>query len=178
MRSIFILLFGFLSISSPMSAQLPQTHAYATYPGLPALTDSALQARWGVPAWHGSGVSGEAKVPVQHSIYRLADLSEPVDVFSRAGEVLRIDIDYPAIPDVPALLQALGEPALRLDYHFDVIVMAGLRWAYPARGIAFDLNDDYSVVISVCLFVPTSPEAYRAEVHTSEPIREFPWQED
>lgn len=155
-----------------------QTSAYANFQGLPALSDSALQATWGEPAWQGSSTSGAAYIPVQHAIYRLDGLADPVHVYSRAGQVMRVDVRFPAIPDVPALLQALGEPALKLDYHFDVAVMEGLRWAYPARGIALDLNDDHSVVIGICLFVPTSAAAYRAEIHTSAPIREFPLQDD
>lgn len=154
-----------------------QTSAYATFQGLPTLPDSALQAAWGQPAWHGSNTSGESYLAVQQAIYRLDGLADPVHVFSRGDTVLRIEVAYPVIQDVPALLRALGEPALRLDYHFDVAIMQGLRWVFPTRGIALDLNDDHSVVIGICLFVPTSAAAYRAEIHTSEPIREFPLDE-
>lgn len=175
------------SISNPMNQTSPtdsahllkilQTSAYATFQGLPALPDSALQATWGQPAWHGSNTSGESYLAVQQAIYRLEGVADPVHVFSRGDTVLRIEVAYPVIQDVPALLRALGEPALRLDYHFDVAIMQGLRWVFPARGIALDLNDDHSVVIGICLFVPTSAAAYRAEIHTSEPIREFPLDE-
>lgn len=182
LSSMWLLFILLLLPAQAYAQQLPMDflnpNAYATYNGLPALPDSALYASWGQPAWHGSNTSGESDLPVQQAIYRLQGVADPVHVFSRGDTVLRIGIAYPAIPDVPALLKALGEPALKLDYHFDVAIMQGLRWAYPARGIALDLNDDHSVVIGICLFVPTTAAAYRAEIHTSKPIREFPLSED
>lgn len=63
---------------------------------------------------------------------------------------------------VRALLDALGEPDAKRDYHWTTIPVSQGEWIYAARGLTLFLNTDHQTVVRVAVYAPSTVEAYEA----------------
>jgi hypothetical protein len=145
----------------------------STWRGLPHCTLAGL-----APLELGSDetvtVLGEAKAQVVYRRARTTTYAEVLTVWLRAGAVVRISVELPALPDVPGLLQALGPPDAKLDAWRATVAVRSpeSEWVWAARGLALVLSSDRSNVLQLIVYPPMVLDTYRAQVRFDEPPRE------
>jgi len=106
----------------------------------------------------GAGTLGEAREEAQFTMLRVPGYAQPVRVWFRGVQVVLLDAEYPEI--APGEIEALGEPAVRLDYTWGRLQLEGGQHVWPDRGLALFVNPDNGALIHLSAFTPTSLEHY------------------
>jgi hypothetical protein len=121
-------------------------------------------------------VIGEGKAQAVYRRAQAAAYAEPLTIWLRGGTVARISVELPALPDVPALLHALGPPDAKLDAWRATVPVRSpeSEWVWAARGLALVLSTDRSNVRQLVVYPPTTVETYRAQIRFDEAPREQP----
>jgi hypothetical protein len=98
---------------------------------------------------------------------------EPVRGWFDAGQLVLLDVEYPAPPEGwQALVRALGEPAAKLDFAWHIHSLPGAEWVYAERGLAVVVKPDPGLILRVALFAPTTVEHYQRELRVVSRYRE------
>lgn len=91
----------------------------------------------------------------------LAGYYQPRFTYHR-GDLMLFDGRNPELSCTSAeLLEALGEPAAKLDWDAGTLPLPGMEWVWPERGIALYLGGDADHVSHVALFAATTSEEYK-----------------
>jgi hypothetical protein len=139
---------------------------FADMRGLPAgcrLDDVATEL--GVRARSDTGVLGEQPRQVSFQMAVASGYTDPIRVWCDQAVLLMLDAEYPEPSGGwPALRAALGPPEAKLDYHWDVVNVAGGEWVYPSRGLSVFLAPALDTVVRIAAFTPTSLAVYRRMV--------------
>ena len=134
-----------------------------SWEGLPAGTQAAdlepvVAAPADAPAMAGLGLR---KAFVRFGELAGTDLDAEVWVSPESDDVWLAAIEDAPFAGTPAhVLQALGEPAQRLDNSLGTVRLPGSEWVYPDRGLAVFADVEDERVWRVALFTPCSPEEY------------------
>lgn len=124
---------------------------------------------------HARGTLGRAKIRTNFRRHVADGYSEPLKVWFRDDDVVAIEVSYPDLPyPDEELLNLLGEPATRFDYHLDVLPISGGSWVYPDRGLALFLDAANEKVMRLSLFTRCSLEEYVEEIKPDAAPEEFP----
>lgn len=147
-----------------------------TWTGLPATCTLAALSGLEVGDEETHTVLGEGAVPAVYRRARAASYSEGIAVWLRDGQIVRISVRLPELPDPPGLLRALGTPDAKLDTWSAVtpMLLHEAEWVYPQRGVALVLSSDKCNVLELIVYVPTSIEGYRKRLRFFESPREHP----
>lgn len=100
--------------------------------------------------------------------------AETMKLWVRDGDVVRISIPLPELPDPRALLRTLKEPDGKLDTYFATspTVHKQGEWVYASRGLALVLSFDRAVVMELVVFPATTLDDYVKRLRYAEPPRE------
>jgi hypothetical protein len=119
---------------------------------------------------------GEAQVQASYRNARTAAFSENPQVWLRDGAVVRISVEHPGLPELPALLGALGAPEAKLDAWAATVPkrIPESEWVWPSRGIALVISGGEPPAEQLIVFAPTTLAQYRAQLRYDVAPREFP----
>lgn len=126
------------------------------------------------------GKLGSEFIPTFYKVCSVTAYAEPVHVWFRDTEIVKIEVNYPHLSDerFASLLASLGQPVAKLDYYFHTFSISRGEWVYPARGIALFLNGDESGLVKWSLFHASTLDDYTRRIRPPyTPAREFPLEE-
>ena len=149
---------------------------FSTWRGLPPHCTLAALAPLELGSDETVTVLGEGKAQAVYRRARATAYAEALTIWLRGGTVARISVELPALPDVPALLHALGPPDAKLDAWRATVPVRSpeSEWVWAARGLALVLSTDRSNVMQLVVYPPTTVETYRAQLRFDETPREQP----
>jgi len=149
---------------------------FSTWRGLPAHCTLAALARLELGSDETATVLGEGKAPAAYRRARTTAYTELLTLWLRDSAVVRISAELPALPDVPALLHALGPPDAKLDAWRATVPVRSpeSEWVWAARGLALVLSTDHSKVMQLIVYSPTTVDTYRGQIRFDEAPREQP----
>lgn len=144
-----------------------ESRAWRDWKGLPTCSVEAWSARFpSLSKAHGRGLLGEEPAPAEVRSLSLSGYDHPLEVWSRAGEVVLVAVEYPGDDaGLRALSGELGEPSARLDWAQRTLTYREAARVFPARGVALLDAVDGSVVLRVNLFAPQDAASYAAALH-------------
>ena len=80
----------------------------------------------------------------------------------RDGALVLVDGMNPELAGgVAPLLDDLGEPAARFDWHYGTLPIAAGEWVYPERGITVFLNTANNKALHIALYQATTLKDYQ-----------------
>ncbi len=80
-------------------------------------------------------------------------------------QILLLDVEYPSLdPDLPSLLQVLGEPASKLDSYLGTYRLTESEWVFPSRGLTLYLNPETEMLLRLAVYPITDLENYRRNI--------------
>lgn len=124
---------------------------------------------------YGQGTLGRSNNPALFRMHIAEAYSQGLKVWFADEHIRLVEIEFPALPyPLHELLQQIGEPETKLDYHLDIMPVPSGAWIYPARGLALYLDAGHANVMRLGLFPPCSIDEYLENVHPDAPIRELP----
>ena len=99
----------------------------------------------------------------------------PVRVWSDESRVLMLDVEYPSLsPAVADLLNHLGEPEAKFDYHWRTMRIEKGEWVYADRGLTLFLSSDHSRTFQLAVFPRTTMQGYEENFQLDLGERRFP----
>ncbi|MCC6463601.1 MAG: hypothetical protein IT260_24235 [Saprospiraceae bacterium] len=115
----------------------------------------------------GSALLGEKLEEASFEQYKIDGIEQPVKVWFRDQDILKIDIFYPTEWQLsPSALQSVyGKAPAVADYYQFTSLLKDKVWVYPSKGLAIFFNADDSRVTQVSLFKPNSRKEYLQTLH-------------
>jgi hypothetical protein len=119
---------------------------------------------------------GNEYIQTSYKVCSLDNYPEPIQVWFKGEEIVKIEAQYVNLSsdEFKAIIQAF-EPVNKFDYYLGVVLMSQAEWAFPERGISLFLNSDYTGLVKISIYHPTSLDEYIRRIRVqSAPAREFP----
>jgi hypothetical protein len=163
--------------SCAAALDLLATNRLAAWQGLPHDCDiDALSRRLGAPLGGPARATlGQEQRPTEFMVFRLDGQSRPLRAFEEQRRVLLLDLEYPVFDDdADELRTALGDPAARLDFPWNVLLLKEAEWVYPARGLTLYINPDTRKVLRWAVYAPTDLDAYMRRLRLQLAEHELP----
>lgn len=150
---------------------------YRNWKGLPAglqisEVDAALPR---LRDEYGIGKLGNTFRPAMFRMHVAEGYPFNLKVWFREERVVLIEMNHPRLSHPSQeLLKGLGKPEDKLDYHLDVLPVAGGAWIYPKRGITVFLDVGLTEVMRIAVYPSCSRTEYLEQLHPSGQVREQP----
>ena len=91
------------------------------------------------------------------------------------SELVMLELMYPGPRlDAAELVEKLGKPLERLDYHLDIGQVVGGAYVFSQQGVTLFLDDAHRRVQKVALYRPCSLDHYKSELYFDAEMRELP----
>jgi hypothetical protein len=150
---------------------------FGEWQGLPSTCSiDDLSRRFGPPLGGPARAAlGEDQLPTDFMVFGLNGQSRPLRVFEEHRRVLLLDLEYPTLGgDADTLQAALGAPAARLDFPWNVLLLKDAEWVYPGRGLTLFINPDTRKILRWAVYTPTDLETYMRRLRLQLAEHELP----
>jgi len=123
------------------------------------------------------GLLGTAHVPARYRIHVAEGYPQHLKAWYVDAHLILVEATLPQLASTVAdLLEALGEPAARLDSSWGVLTVPGGLRVHPDRGIAVFVGPE-SQVLRVSLFAPGTPDDFTQRLRVESQVVERPLRE-
>ncbi|WP_433271533.1 hypothetical protein ACQPZF_12645 [Actinosynnema sp. CS-041913] len=165
------------STAEPGIWQHVDTGDFTGWPGLPADADYAeFDARFPrLVDGEARGMLGSSFELAYYTVHVAQRYPQHLKAWRQDTRLVLVEATLPNLATSPAdLTAALGEPATRLNYHWDVLTVPEGAHVYPDRGITVCIGPE-GQVLRLSLFTPCELDSYLRTRHHESRLIEQEW---
>jgi hypothetical protein len=130
-------------------------------------------------SWHGQGFLGSAGHPTDWFSATAAGFGRGVRVWAEDDTVMLLDAADISLPEpLPLLLDALGEPEMKLNSFLGAFEIENSEYVYARRGLTIYVNPATGVLLRIAAFRPASLEHYQRNLRLDLEMKRLPPSQD